>query len=516
MKNLSIAILFTLIFAGNISSQPTFNKRLHFDFPAAVLTSIVATDSCYYTVGVIADSIPPYRASNIFGKFDLDGNLQIIKTLRDTTKTFETWKPNLLITPNNNLATLGYSIDSSGKKIWLVKFNTQGDTIFSKYYSDYSDNSWFVDPVDFMVTKDSGFVLLNWITDLEPAIFNSDIALIKTDSLGGLEWHKTYGTTQLDEKPRSIINTADGFLIGAVKDNTFRVNQDFVSRTYLLKVNLEGEIEWEHLSPSGELQDGVNYIIPNSEDSWIILTRKGVEEPVNANTGEILWDNYIFELHQSLNINWGTYFRDSQPARLDLNYLYSIISANDESQYAAVGNIFNYENLTHNGLLVKLSASGDSIWSRYYHFVESTFNRHYLYDIKRTNDGGYIMCGQALDFEQSPQGQQAWLLKVDEYGCLVPGCHLVNSTEEIKNEISLLLYPNPTSDYLNFYFDPSTYKEVQFRIADSAGRIIKTINSDRIATTYIVPIYDYAPGAYFLQVLEHGNLLTTEQFIVVK
>ena len=53
----------------------------------------------------------------------------------------------------------------------------------------------------------------------------------------------------------------------------------------------------------------------------------------------------------------------------------------------AVGNIIDYENLTHNGLLVNiLSASGDSIWSRYYHFVESTFQaRHYLYDIKQTS-----------------------------------------------------------------------------------------------------------------------------------
>ena len=126
------------------------------------------------------------------------------------------------------------------------------------------------------------------------------------------------------------------------------------------------------------------------------------------------------------------------------------------------------------------------------------------------------MCGQALDFEQSPQGQQAWLLKVDEYGCLVPGCHLINSTEEKENEVSLLLYPNPTSDYLNFYFDPSTYKEVQFRIVDSAGRMIKTINSDRIATTYIVPVYDYAPGAYFLQVSSKNGILYSEPFIITR
>ena len=66
-------LLFFFISFHSIGAQNTFNKRLHFNFPAAVLTSIVSTDSCYYATGIIADSIPPYNTGNIFVKFDLTG-----------------------------------------------------------------------------------------------------------------------------------------------------------------------------------------------------------------------------------------------------------------------------------------------------------------------------------------------------------------------------------------------------------------------------------------------------------
>ena len=85
-----------LLFIVNSTSQTTFNHRYRFDFPAAVLTSIVPTDSCYYATGIIADSIFPYNTGNIFLKLDLEGNIDFLKTVRDTNKTYETWEPPLL------------------------------------------------------------------------------------------------------------------------------------------------------------------------------------------------------------------------------------------------------------------------------------------------------------------------------------------------------------------------------------------------------------------------------------
>ena len=517
MKN--IALFGSLFFYVTLcQSQSTFNKRLHFNFPAATLTGVIATDSCYYATGIIADSIPPFKTGNIFVKFDLDGNIIQHKTLRDTLQTFEVWNPTLQSTSDSNFVAAGYTIDTIGLKTLLLKFNPEGDTLFTKMYPSYFGDSLFVRLEDFKITPDSGFIFINSARNPE-GIGNTDITIIKTDSEGNIEWHKPYGTLQRDEKPRSIINDMGGYIVGAMKDNGNLVNQNFVIQNYIFKINGEGEILWEYFSSEEELFGGANGIISHHQDGWVILSRKGIEVPINANAGQPRWDNYIYKLNEDQTIEWEIDLKDSTSIPGNTNYLRKIINV-DDNNYVIAGNVtaFSVESPGHYGNILKITSDGQIIWSRYYRYIENLLGRHYSYDLSQSPDGGFIMVGQvwALDQTAPPPRQQAWLLKVDEYGCLVPGCHLINSTEEKENEVSLLLYPNPTSDYLNFYFDPSTYKEVQFRILDSSGRITKTINSDRIATTYIVPIYDYAPGAYFLQILEQGNLLTTEQFVVVK
>lgn len=59
---MTIRIAFLIIclpVINSLSSQITFNHRFSLNFPASILTNIVSSDSCYYIIGVIADSVPP-------------------------------------------------------------------------------------------------------------------------------------------------------------------------------------------------------------------------------------------------------------------------------------------------------------------------------------------------------------------------------------------------------------------------------------------------------------------------
>ena len=61
--------IFILLLALNglvLGAQNTYSYRFDFGFPAAELTSIIATDSCYYSTGIIADSIPPIQYRKYF------------------------------------------------------------------------------------------------------------------------------------------------------------------------------------------------------------------------------------------------------------------------------------------------------------------------------------------------------------------------------------------------------------------------------------------------------------------
>ncbi len=94
------AICFLLVWTiSALWAQDTYSCRFDFGFPAAVLTSILSTDSCYYATGVIADSIPPHEAGNIFVKFSPQGEVEYQKTIKDTAKSYQTWRNNLKALP---------------------------------------------------------------------------------------------------------------------------------------------------------------------------------------------------------------------------------------------------------------------------------------------------------------------------------------------------------------------------------------------------------------------------------
>ena len=168
------------------------------------------------------------------------------------------------------------------------------------------------------------------------------------------------------------------------------------------------------------------------------------------------------------------------------------------------------------GRIIKLSPQGDSIWNREYEYLTTAGARNQIYDAASTPDGGFLICGQSTG-SGSGASQQGWLLKLDEHGCLVPGCHtpLVVLPFSAKGLISLSVYPNPTSDYLNIHYQSlETGVELTFSILDMQGRVIRRYESSDIADkTYILPTFDLMTGLYILEVFRDGDLVATEKFI---
>jgi len=96
-------------------------------------------------------------------------------------------------------------------------------------------------------------------------------------------------------------------------------------------------------------------------------------------------------------------------------------------------------------VITRFTLDGDSLWYRAYEFEPERSSQ--FRDIIPTNDGGFIAVGKAMQDETSAF-QESWALKVDEHGCLVPGCHLVNVPEYGKLP-SLRIGPNPAFHQLN-------------------------------------------------------------------
>lgn len=111
-------------------------------------------------------------------------------------------------------------------------------------------------------------------------------------------------------------------------------------------------------------------------------------------------------------------------------------------------------------------------------------------------------------------------MKLDSFGCLIPGCNAndgPNATTEEVPSFHLAIYPNPTTAYLNFELrTPQLLQKASFRIYDINGRLVKEFVSDSPKDTFIVPVWDWEAGVYFLQYLEGGEVQAVERFIVTK
>lgn len=98
---------------------------------------------------------------------------------------------------------------SGGDDIFLMKTDSAGEVKWSKTYGGLGDESAYV----IQQTNDKGYIFGGKTTSFkEVGSFDSDFYLLKTDSLGNLEWSKTYGnsSTGTSESIASIVTTTDG------------------------------------------------------------------------------------------------------------------------------------------------------------------------------------------------------------------------------------------------------------------------------------------------------------------
>jgi hypothetical protein len=499
------------------NGQNTFNKRLHFNFPAAILTSVVPTDSCYYATGLIADSLPPFYPGNVFLKFDLEGNQELLKVLKSPNKTYETWFNTLTPLDNGEFIVSGFTFDSLSKAL-LIKYNNIGDTIFTKAYSNpFSPAQDFIHPRDMKTCPDGGFVFAAHIAGMPNGPYqNADFWIVKTDSLGNVEWDKIIGNNYWDRPFSIAVDDQGNVVVGGHKANINLVTQNYTFQTYLTQLDSLGNIQWSYLTPTSVgLRDAANDMILLEDGSLVIASGVGWEQE-RSSVNVVYFDKLIYKINPLHEIEWETSFKELELTGTAMTS--NLIKVTDGSGYIIAGtdgeDLPGQNTFTIRGWIGKVSLNGDSIWTRKFIGIDNNNNRHQIYDLKETPDGGFILCGESKNPDADSIPQQAWLLKLDPYGCLVPGCHLIDATEETKPEIKLAIYPNPTSDYLNFYLrTPVPVREASFRIVNAAGAVVREFKNDMPGATYMVPVWEWAAGIYFLQYLENGLVRCSEQFV---
>lgn len=476
---------------------------------------VLPTDSCYYVIGTFTDSVSPVRAGALWGKIDLDGNLLGVKTFHHPDRNYFNDYGDIKSTPEGFLYNAGSLNDTAySVQIIFYLYNNQGDTLLTRQYrSILYPSANFVVPISTSRRPNGGFAIVN-VHDIDNTIENNDISLLLIDSSYQIEHYVKYGTTSKHELASSLLLDGDGgFLIGAQSTNAGQSLVNFYNRTLIIKTDSTGQMLWQYLSPVGILQDEAKAIIKTPDGGMVVASGVGQEFGNNPNIHTLLWDAMIFKLDANRNVVWSTLMRGDHAS--GGTKLTEMVEATDGNGYVACGNLFELTPDHNDGYLTswlgKISLQGDSLWTRRYTIFDDTFVAPEVYDMKATPDGGYVLVGFTRHISLHAP---AWIMKVDSFGCLIPGCQLTDAVKEyelIRPE--LIIYPNPVSDFLNFQLRGQSAQNGSFRIVDMNGSIIKSMDSVNPFTTVIVPVQEWPAGIYFLQYLERGIVKLSKKFI---
>ncbi|MCB9284593.1 MAG: T9SS type A sorting domain-containing protein [Lewinellaceae bacterium] len=351
-----------------------------------------------------------------------------------------------------------------------------------------------------ILTQDEGIAVAGYSFTLGQ---KSSIFLFKADSLWNQEYFNLYAQVpNRNHFGNSLIQTPDGgfFIVG-----NRRMDQDyFMDQAILLKVDSGGNFQfWKNILPVGNeyglIAVGVkkkingNYLAVGNK----IVTTTGVAQDMQYwafefdSDGEVIWSDTYGGLPQGAQ--W-----ESINLAPDGNYL--VCGYLRENSHYVNDTLFKRQY----GTIGKLNPEGELLWHRLY--TNEPLNKHVdiFWNAIPTSDGGILCVGTT--WGDSLTHQDVWAVKLDEWGCIEPGCEGPTGVEEVEAEPPApVVYPNPFTHRLTFDLQ-RLEAGVLYRVSvyDAVGRLEWTSQSKGGALLEW-KAENLKPGVYFYLIEKEGE-----------
>lgn len=391
-------------------------------------------------------------------------------------------------------------------------------------------------PRDIIVAKDSSIyatsVSRNWDSEQE-------ILVNKFTKNGELIWFKTYGITgnslnvnsgyegiSLSEDSLGLFMTGNEFLtqklvvckidsagnqmfikvvnvpvaghvgqitpIVRMPDNTYKIAYDnnvvLDYRDYLVSLDSTGNLEYSFTNPfTGKTHDIALH--PNGNLVYLSNER-------NPPMGE--WGGMRIQmLTPDFNTIWSHLFYDTEFPYLFLETAFvRNISISPDGKILAMG--YN----TTNCILLCYDANGLLLWKR--EVALEGFNALKFNYVAWAADGGILLDGYLYDTVNGEYDSQIFLLKLDAFGCFIPGCEqtIITDTKEISiTNNQFEVSPNPTNGEIKIKYKGTNWNKIaksEMRLHNSDGVLILQGTLDESVVKF--DINNLQAGVYYLSI----------------
>lgn len=402
MKHI-LSICFLLLTQYSFTQTTLFNKSIELnpDIQHEVGTTVlVENDGGIIVIGKTTNRYITQTDSLVVIKMDREGNYQWRQKYDVNPLGTEFVKESVLLSDDSFVigGTVQYS-PSLNQNAFLLKLDSLGNEI---WYQEYGD-SYYQSIFDLKVTEDGGFIF-GRRTDTPPLNGLDDAWLVKTDSLGNIEWEQQFGNAANNIVIRILANENNTYNI--LVDNS--TTQDSYASIYTIAA--DGNIL--SFDTYNESYPYINYGgFWDTEGSTLTLGMRPVE-----NDNLVNFDGYISKI-DSNGVAWNLAITEGIWTQ---EWFYKGVELPD-GNYMIAGSS-NYNQLgsdTFRGWLVKVSKEGELLWSKILQHDEDNLGE-YFEDIALSPDSTVVIIGTTRQFPEEGQlgtlRNNMWVLKVDYEG----------------------------------------------------------------------------------------------------
>lgn len=503
--------LFFLFFISCQLHGQTFSRLYPLPpYPVSIFNAVLITDTAYFITGISADTIPPFGTRPLFVRTDLNGEVEVFNVHYDGEKNYETWHQGLYFDEHNHIVTNGYIFNHPERNwmIFFIRYTQEGaiDTIIEFFHRpDFVDVSFPMlqtQNKEYIIPVQSNFNNLG-----------TNVLFILRNT-GEVKSQVTFNPNHRNLAVFRMDTTQNGFILGGFQPPP----GPFKNGKYL-KVIIEfdslGNKIWEYESPEDERWSGtLGGITTNDQDEVIYVSGKGYICHPHPSTDILCFTWYATKLDRDKNIVWRTHIPSTYETTIEGCRFWNILKLKDRQHYITMGMDSKPEPRIF-GWLAKFSDDGELLWIRKYNVEDQSNTIYEIRDMAEDSEGNLIAVGERLHLLASSYLQQGWLMKLDQHGCLIPGCELVNTREVNELAIDIQVYPNPATDFISFYIHPQWSGQIDtYSIIDMSGRVIISPRAVAPDVHHVIQTHDFPSGMYIIHFMKNGEMIQNKKIWV--
>ena len=358
---------------------------------------------------------------------------------------------------------------SNDYKVYVIKINNIGDTLWTKSYGDTTVSPDY--GYSIKQTNDNGYIITGTFDD--SVNIGTDVYLIKTDNNGNLLWSKTYGGTS-NEWGYDVQQTRDGGFIIAGVSISFSLGWS----GYLIRTDEYGNVIWTKIY--SEIDNSMFFkCIRETNDGGFIVAGYDGYDPLNR-------DAFLVKIDDFGNVRWTKFSGDSGSKEG------ACIQQTNDGGYIITGgeNSIGYESL----YLIKTDDNGNS-----------GCNQH-IKNINVISPSTQIMdpATQVFSFTNTTI--------VSPNPAVSRGCSIkIFCFSKGISDNGFEIFPNPSNNYFTIYSPYFTINKIE--IFNTLGEIVYLNEMVNQESKEIFSAL--TSGIYFVNVTTNKNKLI-EKLIIVK